>query len=179
MKKKLVLYLKKWHSIAFDEFMCSEKCCMKLKEEPLKYIDKKYGYPIIGTMADESNNRQKLYLKYGGCNIFTDKLIISKPLSIWCESDIWNYIKMRNLSIADIYYKGAKRTGCMFCGFGCQFKDDNRLRLVYELYPKMYDKFMNYTNNGITYREALRKVLAINGLYLPDEEPLNLFSSCQ
>ena len=29
---------------------------------------------------------------------------------------------------------------------------------------------MNYTNNGVTYREALRKVLAVNGLYLPDEK---------
>ena len=35
---------------------------------------------------------------------------------------------------------------------------------------------MNYTNNGVTFREALRKVLAVNSLYLPDEEPPNLFN---
>ena len=28
---------------------------------------------------------------------------------------------------------------------------------------------MNYTNNGVKYREAMRKVLAVNGLSLPDE----------
>ena len=33
-----------------------------------------------------------------------------------------------------------------------------------------YNHFMNYTNSGVTYREALRKVLAVNGLYLPDEK---------
>lgn len=34
---------------------------------------------------------------------------------------------------------------------------------------------MNYTNNGVTYREAMRKVLAVNGLFLPDEKPKTLF----
>ena len=68
------------------------------------------------------------------------------------------------------------RTGCMFCGYGCQFADDNRLRLVHSMYPKMYDMFMGYTNNGVTYREALRKVLAVNKLYLPDEQPPTLFN---
>lgn len=58
----------------------------------------------------------------------------------------------------------------MLCGYGCQIKDDNRLKLVMDLYPKAYQMFMNYTNNGITYREALRKVLAVNGLELPDEK---------
>lgn len=36
--------------------------------------------------------------------------------------------------------------------------------------------FMNYTNNGVTYREAARKVLAVNVLELPDEKKqLELF----
>lgn len=90
------------------------------------------------------------------------------------EQDVWDYIKMRNLKIADIYSKGADRTGCMFCGYGCQFAGDNRLKLCYDLYPKIYSIFMNYTNNGHTYREALRKVLTKNDLYLPDEIP-NIF----
>ena len=81
-----------------------------------------------------------------------------------------------NIPIAEIYHKGAKRTGCMFCGYGCQFPDDNRLKLVYSLYPKFYETFMNYENNGVTYREAIRKVLSINNLTLPDEDrQLNLF----
>lgn len=125
-------------------------------------------------MASESIHRQMKYLQAGGCNQFGDTTI-SKPLSIWLEEDIWAYIRDRGLKISDIYHKGAKRTGCMFCGYGCQFKDDNRLQLCYELYPKMYNHFMNYTNNGVTYREAMRKVLAVNGLFLPDEKPKTLF----
>ncbi|MCF0201786.1 MAG: phosphoadenosine phosphosulfate reductase family protein, partial [Bacteroidaceae bacterium] len=95
----------------------------------------------------------------------------SLPLSIWKEKDIWAFIKERNIEIADIYSKGAKRTGCVACGFGCHYKDDTRLRLLYKTYPKYYDMVMKFTNNGVTYREALRKLLALNGLYLPDENP--------
>lgn len=63
----------------------------------------------------------------------------------------------------------------MFCGFGCQFRDDRRFEICRDLYPQWYGKFMGYTNNGVTYREALRKVLAVNGLCLPDEKDGKLF----
>lgn len=121
-------------------------------------------------MASESLQREMKYLQIGTCNQFGLKTI-SKPLSIWTEKDIWDYIEMKHLQIADIYHKGVKRTGCMFCGYGCQFKEDNRLQVVYDLYPKWYDKFMGYTNNGITYKDALRTVLRKSGLFLPDEKP--------
>lgn len=35
----------------------------------------------------------------------------------------------------------------------------------------MYHHIMAYTNNGVTFREAVRKVLAVKGLFLPDENP--------
>lgn len=166
----------KWMFLIDEKFDVSEKCCYQLKKKPFHEYHLNNGlFPISGEMASESIQRQMKYLQAGGCNQFGD-ITISKPLSIWLEEDIWDHIKKRNLKIADIYYKGAKRTGCMFCGYGCQFKDDNRLQLCYDLYPKMYNHFMNYTNNGVTYREAMRKVLAVNGLELPDEKKqLELF----
>lgn len=63
----------------------------------------------------------------------------------------------------------------MCCMFGAQFQDDTRLETLYNLYPKWYETFMNYENNGVTYREASRKFLATHKLYLPDEKPKNLF----
>lgn len=65
----------------------------------------------------------------------------------------------------------------MGCGFGAQFADDRRFSILLDNHPKAYDMVMNYTNNGVTFREALRKALAVNGRYLPDEEPKNLFTS--
>lgn len=175
---KLYKLSQKWINFSTEKYDISNTCCKKLKKEPFAIYDKENGlHPILGIMASESMQRQTTYLKNGGCNIFNKNgKNKSLPLSIWLEDDIWSYIRNRNLKIADIYYKGAKRTGCMFCGYGCQFKDDNRLKMVYELYPKWYETFMNYTNNGVTYREALRKVLAVNGLELPDENrQLELF----
>lgn len=159
-----------------EPYMISDKCCYELKKKPFHKYDKDNNVsPILGIMADESMQRTTAYINNGSCNMFREGNGKSMPLSIWLEKDIWDYIKMRKLPIAEIYYKGAKRTGCMFCGYGCQFKNDNRLKLVYDMYPKMYSMFMNYTNNGVTYREALRKVLSVNGLYLPDERPAELF----
>lgn len=169
---------KKWKYLIEEPYMTSEMCCDILKKRPMhEYETKNNLYSIQGIMAGESKSRTELYIRSGKCNIFSDikHKTKSMPLSIWLEKDIWDYIKMRKLPIAEIYYKGAKRTGCMFCGYGCQFKNDNRLKLVYDLYPKMYSLFMSYTNNGVTYREALRKVLSVNGLSLPDERPTELF----
>lgn len=168
----------KWKYLISEEYRSSEECCQKLKKDPFHNYEKEsLRNPILGIMADESQLRKQAYIRQGSCNSFGDNgfKIKSMPLSIWTGKDIWDYIKERNLPISDIYHKGAMRTGCMFCGYGCQFKDDNRLQMVYDLYPKMYETFMNYTNNGVTYREAMRKVLSVNGLYLPDEKPKTLF----
>lgn len=163
----------KWRFLADEPFKISDFCCQKLKKSPFHKYEKTTGlHPILGIMASESILRETTYIRQGGCNVFGEngRKIKSLPLSIWLEDDIWDYINERKLNIAEIYKKGAKRTGCMFCGYGCQFKDDNRLKLCYELYPKWYNHFMSYTNNGVTYREAMRKVLSVNGLELPDEK---------
>ena len=72
-------------------------------------------------------------------------------------------------TIADIYSKGVRRTGCVCCGFGAHL-EQGRFDALYQLYPKMYHHIMAYTNNGVIFREAIRKVLAVNGLVLPDED---------
>jgi 3'-phosphoadenosine 5'-phosphosulfate sulfotransferase (PAPS reductase)/FAD synthetase len=169
----------KYRYLLDTTYMVTDECCDELKKKPFKRYEKENGvYPIMGVMADESEQRTTDYIKQGGCNVFETKggRAKSHPLAIWLESDIWECIERYNIPIADIYHKGAKRTGCMFCGYGCQFKNDHRLQLVYENYPKFYNMFMSYENNGVTYREALRDLLRTNGLFLPDEQnQLTLF----
>ncbi|MDE7345402.1 MAG: phosphoadenosine phosphosulfate reductase family protein [Muribaculaceae bacterium] len=166
-----------WRFLITQKFNTCHKCCKVLKKAPFHKWEKDSGRsPILGVMASESQLREKDYIRHGGCNVFAGKgRSKSMSLSIWLEQDIWDYIAKCNLPIADIYHKGATRTGCMGCGFGAQFADDTRFRTLLREYPKCYDMVMNYTNNGVTFREALRKVLAVNRLYLPDEEPPTLF----
>lgn len=164
---------KKWRWLINEPYQVSDMCCIKLKKEPFHRYEKETGrHPIIGTMASESMMRQGQYLRAGGCNQFNLKSgPKSLPLSIWMEEDVWTYIEKFKLQIADIYNKGMLRTGCAACAYGSHHDDDTRFRLLLELYPKFYEMVMNYTNNGVTFREALRKVIATNGLYLPDEKP--------
>lgn len=78
------------------------------------------------------------------------------------EQDILQYIKKYNLEYAPVYgdlveledgtlhFTKCQRTGCVFCGFGCQIEDNpNRFQRLAETHPKLYD----YCINGGQYNE--------------------------
>lgn len=166
----------KWRWLLDVPFNCGANCCDKLKKEPFHRFEKQTGrYPIIGTLAAESQLRKGQYVRNGGCNVFGVNPK-SMPLSIWTEQDILDYIEKYNVEISEIYNLGARHTGCVGCGYGIQFANDNKFQLLYDIAPKYYNMVMNYTNNGVTYREAVRQVLAREGRCLPDEQQKDLFS---
>lgn len=165
---------KRWRFLAEQEFFCSARCCGALKHNPSEIYERKTGrHPITGTMAEESLTRQRAYLKKGGCNVFGSRAE-STPLAIWTERDIWDYIRSRDLKVADIYYKGATRTRCVGCGFGAHLADDHRFDLLYKLYPKYYKMIMDYENNGVKYRDAIRLIFKKEGKKLPDDPKDNI-----
>lgn len=131
--------------------------------------------PILGVMAGESNLREREYIRRGGCNSFQNNHIASYPISIWTEADIWDYLRKFKVPYCELYDNGYHRTGCMFCGFGAHIENVSRFEMLLKLHPKAYECFMNYKNNDVTYREALRLVLSKVGKYLPDERPKTLF----
>lgn len=157
----------KWQFLIKEPFMISEKCCDILKKRPFAKYQRETGeLPIIGTMSSESRLRRRQYILRGGCNSWKENHLASYPLSIWTEADIWAYIHQFNIPICSLYSReDCKRTGCMFCGFGAHLEKRSRFAMLYDLHPKLYEVFMRYENNGITYREALRKI----GILLPDE----------
>ena len=146
----------KWKFLIDAPFEVSEMCCEVLKKKPFHRFEKETGlFPIIGTMAGESRLRMQKWLRQG-CNSFEAKRIGSYPLSIFTDNDIWAYIRKFNLPYCPIYDTVIRRTGCMMCGFGAQFKDDHRFYFLKENKPKIYEHFMQMENNGVTYREALQ-----------------------
>lgn len=164
---------KKWRYLIDAPYDTSQFCCGVLKKAPAHAYQKRTGrFPILGTMAEESKLRESVYIRRGGCFSFKEdgaKTTLAAPLSIFLEEDIWAYIERFHLEISDIYHKGAKRTGCVGCGFGCQFKQDNRFDILYQNHPRYYEMIMGYTNHGHTYREAIRQIFDIQGKSLPDE----------
>ena len=141
----------KWKYLINSGFKFSEKCCDYLKKNPMHKYEKETGrLPVIGTMAYESNMREKQWLKTG-CNAFDQKKPQSKPLSFWLEKDIWNYKDKFNLKFSDIY-KTEKRTGCMFCLFGCHLeKEPNRIQRLKLMHPKIY----KYILEKLNYKELM------------------------
>lgn len=149
----------KWVPLKDAPFKISDKCCDVMKKNPLKAYQKETGRkPIIGTMACESNMRERQYLRQG-CNAF--KAGTSAPMSFWTEQDVLEYILKYNLDYAPVYGEikrdengllyttGESRTGCMFCMFGCHLeKAPNRFQRMKETHPRQYAYCMKSKEDG-------------------------------
>jgi len=148
---------KKWQYLMDqNKIKISEQCCDVMKKRPAhKFFMKTKRVPFVGTMAGESRLRTQSYLK-NACNAFYLKSAQSRPLMFWNEKDIWDYIKHYNIPYSKIYDMGYKRTGCMFCMFGCHLeKQPNRFQLMQKTHPKQWKycmdklgirKVLNYIN---------------------------------
>jgi 3'-phosphoadenosine 5'-phosphosulfate sulfotransferase (PAPS reductase)/FAD synthetase len=153
----------RWMYLMNEPYNTSDRCCFWLKKRPSYQYQKRTGRrPFIGLMASESDQRRTAYIRRGGCNSFGEsgkQHPSSLPLAIWTEQDVWQYIHDRHLPIPDIYSKGATRTGCMGCGFGAHLNTTG-LETMQRLWPKWYDLIMSYENNGVTYGEAMERMMS-------------------
>lgn len=188
-----------WKHLTDAPFKISNKCCDIMKKKPVKKYEKDNGRkPIIGTMAVESLNREKSWMKTG-CNAFESKRPTSQPLSFWTEQDVLEYIVKYNVPYASVYGQiqeidelpgqmyidgfhnklcttGIDRTGCMFCMFGCHLeKAPNRFQRMAKTHPKQYEYCMKpVEENGL----GLAKVLDYIGVdYSPIDLPTNNIKS--
>ena len=130
----------------YKELHISDKCCDKLKKEPLRRKAKELGLEcaILGILASESYQREKDWLEYG-CNVFHEhKDNQSRPLSFWTEDDILEYIERVNVRIPELYEMGYSRNGCMYCGFGVQLEPQgaNRYQRLRQTHPVQYRYFI-------------------------------------
>ena len=168
----------KYKPLTETDFMCSDKCCRIMKEKPLDDFVKLTGKkPLVAIMASESKKRETAWLRTG-CNAFDGKKPMSKPMSFWTEQDVLQYIKENNIPIASVYgdimYEvnheqmrltttGCKRTGCIFCGFGCHLeKEPSRFQRLKQTHPRQYE----YCLGGGEYDE--------NGIWKPNKDGLGM-----
>ena len=146
--------LAKWNYLKDSDIPVSHLCCNEIKKKPLKVYERKFkNHPMVATTADESALRKSEWLKTG-CNSFDGKRPMGKPMSFWTEHDILAYIKYFGLHISKVYgdiveingeyhTTGEKRTGCMFCAFGCHLeKAPNKFQRMAITHPKQYDYCM-------------------------------------
>ena len=148
---------KKWQHLVDAPFKISAECCGVMKKSPFKrYVKESGRHPMNGVMASDSYWRKGQYLATG-CNAFDSNDPISKPLSVWTEEDVWDYIKSRKLPYSPIYDMGYCRTGCVFCMFGLQKeRSPNRFQRMKQTHPKLWKYCM--------VKLGLKKVLNYMGI---------------
>lgn len=150
-------------------FLISDMCCNVMKKSPIKIYEKENNKKaIIGTMAEESEQRKSNWIK-NGCNSFNGKRAISKPLSFWTEQDVLQYLLMYKIPYCSVYgdiiqddmgklkTTGQQRTGCVFCGFGAHLeKSPNRYEKLKEIDFKKWDYCMrDVEDNGLGFGKVL------------------------
>lgn len=105
-------------------FKISDKCCERIKEQPLKNYSKeaKKPYTIIGIIAEEGGRRMK-----AKCLAFSgEKFKAFQPLvPITKDWEDW-FINEYNIQIADIYKPpyNFTRTGCKGCPFALHLQKE-------------------------------------------------------
>lgn len=146
----------KWVPMKDAPFRISEQCCDVMKKVPAKKYQKETGRkPIMATMACESSLRQKAW-RMTGCNAFTAKPPRSAPMSFWTENNILEYLVKFNVPYCSVYGEikqgddgsyyttDEKRTGCIFCMFGCHLeKEPNRFQRLKQTHPRQYEYCIN------------------------------------
>ena len=135
----------------FKDLPISDKCCDKLKKEPLRRKAKELGLEcaILGILASESYQREKEWLEHG-CNVFYERKDNQcRPLSFWTDDDILEYISRYNVRIPKLYDMGYARNGCMYCGFGVHLepKGGNRFQRLKNTHPVQYEYFIKNFGN--------------------------------
>lgn len=172
----------KWKFLLESPFSISDQCCTVMKKKPAhNYYKETKRKPILATMAEESRLRKQKWIQ-NGCNGFEMKIPTSTPMSFWTEQDVLKYIKRFNIPIASVYgdivYKdddgmqydfdlfnesmklettGCKRTGCMFCGYGCHLEQSpGRFELMKKTHPKQYEWIMKpWDQGGLGFKEVI------------------------
>ncbi|KHT21034.1 phosphoadenosine phosphosulfate reductase family protein [Pectobacterium brasiliense] len=148
----------------------TDLCCDFLKKEPLDtYAKATARHGISAIMADEGGQRETRTQ----CNVYDGRRPNCAPMLFWLESDVWEYIKLHNVEICEVYFDreinglripAEKRTGCMFCGFGVHMERGmNRFQRMAITHPRQHSIVIDRMGMG-------RALDMINVKYIPDED---------
>jgi len=126
------------------------RCCYWLKTRPMRNFVKnnKIDLFVTGEQSTESGTRRVAFMQYGEAFRYRKwrtkhKVRKCKPVDIWTDEDIWNYIEDENLPVNPAYEKyGIERTGCFTC---TAFKgwEEKMKKFSPKLYQKVKEEMAN------------------------------------
>lgn len=113
-------------------------CCSELKKAPAKQI--LLNNRVMGIRAEESARRAALprvdYIK-------SQKQTIYKPIFIWPEWAVWEFIDAYRLPYPSLYDEGFGRIGCIVCPFifGTSENAKRRIAIYQQKWPGLWKCF--------------------------------------
>jgi phosphoadenosine phosphosulfate reductase len=115
-------------------------CCKTLKlSAATDAIAKNFEGEIInftGTRRYESIPRSQEKMIW--TNPYVPNQINVAPIRDWTHLHVWLYLKMKNIPINELYYKGYQRIGCMYC----PANKLSELKTMRDFHPQEYNRFI-------------------------------------
>ena len=130
------------------KFNVSNKCCKYAKKDILKDLLKQgYDLNISGIRKSEGGIRSTAYKS---CFDNQDNYDNYRPIFWFTDEDKIEYKKLFNVSNSKCYsVYGLKRTGCVGCPFGKNYKEE--LEIVKKYEPKLYKAVTNLFKDSYEY----------------------------
>ena len=122
-------------------------CCEEYKER-----GGQGRFVLTGIRAEESPRRRRRQI-VESCYKDTSKIYVN-PIIFWSKTEVWDYIKSRNLPYCSLYNNGWSRIGCVICPFEAQIKE--RLAAYPGYYKLLQRAFMKLYEN-IKHRPSARR----------------------
>ena len=172
-------------------------CNVMKKSPAHEYGRKTGRKPILATMAEESRLRTQKWLQQGcnafeatnptsaPMSFWTNNDVLQyiKENNVeicsvygdivpdYCGKQLEGQMDFCDLGLAEDNRKlkttGCDRTGCMFCGFGCHFGNDQRFVRMKETHPKQYEFIMKpKEQGGLGYKEVIDWINEHGNLYI-------------
>ncbi len=97
--------------------------------------------------------------QYGGKEAYQCRMItackehqdtIVNPIYRFTDADVWEYVKIFNVTINPLYARGYKRVGCI----GCPLASPTEMRKEFEDYPKYYENYIKAFERMLSKRKA-------------------------
>ena len=108
----------------------SDKCCDKMKKEPIRKWERENGKTICitGMRKQEGGNRNKI-----GCITHKKGTMHINPLAPMKEEWLDGFIKEHEIRLSDLYYPpfNFKRTGCKGCPFSLDLEEQLDKMAIY------------------------------------------------
>ena len=134
-----------------DNRWCNSVCkLIPLKNFFLEHYPNKKVLTIDGSRRFESFTRARLnYTRRSG---FIDFQVNLFPILDWNALDVWSYIFLENIPYHPLYDRGFERIGCYLCPAAL----NSEFLRVRDLYPELWERWVNYLKRYYTMDEILR-----------------------